>query len=57
MNINYIQQMSFNTFYLNSETHLGVIDGSNVVIGGRLGISKDSPEYTLMLVEQFVLII
>jgi hypothetical protein len=47
MNINYIQQMSFNTFYLNSGNSSGVIDGSNVVIGGRLGISKDSPEYTL----------
>ena len=39
--------MSFNTFYLNSENSSGIIDGSNVVIGGRLGISIDPPQHTL----------
>ena len=39
--------MSFNTFYLNSENSGGIIDGSNVVVGGRLGVSIDPPLYTL----------
>ena len=39
--------MSFNTFYLNSELSSGVIDGSNVIIGGNLGISKNNPQHNL----------
>jgi len=39
--------MSFNTFYLNSENQSGIIDGSNVVVGGRMGVSMDPPQYTL----------
>ena len=39
--------MSFNTFYLNSELSSGVIDGSNVIIGGNLGISTNNPQHNL----------
>jgi hypothetical protein len=39
--------MSFNTFYLNSGNTGGIIDGSNVVIGGKIGILTDTPQYAL----------
>ena len=39
--------MSFNTFYLNSGNIGGIIDGSNVVIGGKIGILTDTPQYAL----------
>ena len=39
--------MSFNTFYLNSQNVSGIIDGSNVVIGGNVGISTLNPQYDL----------
>jgi hypothetical protein len=39
--------MSFNTFYLNSGNTGGIIDGSNVVIGGKIGVLTDTPQYAL----------
>ena len=39
--------MSYSTFYLNSQSSDGIIDGSNVIIGGNVGIQTNTPEYSL----------